>query len=334
MNPRYLTLAVSPLLCNRAAGGLAGDWIHIVPKGELLNAEAGMVQVLDDEAMDSILANIAADQQRLGDRWPGLYAGREHFIYNEDQDSAALAWFKRFEKRADGIWAHQDGLTDLGREAVANGRYKFTSFVADRRDTQPLGGQRHRILKLDTVGFTNQANGKHMLTPITNRNGAAAVISARPDAPAALPDVHPKAAADRLMVLANRQKAATGGNFETAWHQVRREHPRLFATANVNLTREEFISNRAPKFEDKESKICWEIAEAVEDRVRARWQTPVEIHRSGSCLSLFLDKWRDLQSSMTAEEAWLSLKASNPQLFGQAMLETREAELYQKGVLG
>lgn len=329
---KHLSCIAAPLLRNRA--GVDGDWIHIVPKGEVPNAEAGIVQVLDDAALDSILQNLRADADRLGPRWPGLYGGREHFIYNDEQDSVALAWFKTFEKRADGIWAHRDGLTDLGREAVENGRYKFTSFVAQQHDTQPLGGDRHRILKLDTVGFTNQANGKHLLTPITNRAAATAALPARPSVPTALAGVHPKAAADRLMVLANRQKAATGGNFETAWQQVRREHPRLCATANVNLTREAFISNRTPKFEDHESKICWQIAEAVEDRVRARLQTPVEIHRSSSCLSLFLAKWRELQSSMTAEEAWLSLKASNPQLFGQAMLETREAELYQKGVLG
>lgn len=156
------------IILNRAAA-TADGWIHIVPKGELPNREAGIVQVLDDVALDSILAGIAADQQRLGNKWPGVYAGREHFIYNDDQDSAALAWFKNFEKRADGIWAKDDGLTDIGQTEIKNGRYKFTSFVADRKDVQKLAGNKVRILKIDTVGFTNQANGKELLTPITNR---------------------------------------------------------------------------------------------------------------------------------------------------------------------
>lgn len=157
------------IIRNRAETVTKEGWIHIVPAGELPNHEAGVVQVLDDQALDAILRNIAADRTRLGDRWPGLYAGREHFIYNDNQDSAALAWFKDFEKRPDGIWAKEDGLTDLGREAIRNGRYKFTSFVADRRDAERLGDNRYRILKLDTVGFTNQANGKELLTPMTNR---------------------------------------------------------------------------------------------------------------------------------------------------------------------
>ncbi|MDB6023331.1 MAG: Mu-like prophage protein [Pedosphaera sp.] len=164
MNPHHL------IICNRANPISAdGGFIHIVPKGELPNPEAGIVQVLDDKSMDAILANLAADKKRLGDNWPGLYAGEEHFIYDDKQSSAAFAWFKDFEKRADGIWASDDGLTDLGRAAIQNKRFKFTSFVADPQDTQPLDGNRVRILKVDTIGFTNAANGKELLTPITNR---------------------------------------------------------------------------------------------------------------------------------------------------------------------
>ena len=174
MNPTHLVITNRQ---SEIGNPQSTGWIHIVPKGELPNREAGVVQVLDDTSLDSILANIAADKARLGERWPGIYAGREHFIYNDTQDSAALAWFKDFEKRADGIYASAAGLTDVGRDVVKNGHYKFTSFVADRRDTQSLGvppsggPARVRILKLDTVGFTNQANGKELLTPITNRAG-------------------------------------------------------------------------------------------------------------------------------------------------------------------
>jgi len=165
------------IIFNRATLEPVDGWIHIVPKGELPNAEAGIVQVLDEQALDSILANIKKDQNRLGDNWPGVYAGREHFIYDADKDSEALAWFKEFEKRANGIWAKDDGLTDIGCEAVQNRRYKFTSFVTDPADLEQLTGKRvgegglpkFRVLKIETVGFTNQANGKELLTPIVNR---------------------------------------------------------------------------------------------------------------------------------------------------------------------
>jgi len=129
------------IVFNRAALTSAGGWIHIVPKGELTNAEAGIVQVLDEAALEAILAALEKDRQRLGDKWPGLYAGREHFIYDSDQDSAALAWFKDFQKRGDGIWAKADGLTPDGASALKNGQYKYTSFVADPSNLQPVGDE-------------------------------------------------------------------------------------------------------------------------------------------------------------------------------------------------
>jgi hypothetical protein len=147
------------------------------------------VQVLDDPALDSILDHIQQDKNRLGENWPGVYAGREHFIYDSGQDSAALGWFKEFEKRPNGIWARDNGLTSLGADAVKNRLYKYTSFVADPEDLEPVvarasrpfdenegdtGGTsaplpRYRVKKIETIGFTNHANGKELLTPIANR---------------------------------------------------------------------------------------------------------------------------------------------------------------------
>lgn len=171
MNPSHF------IICNRAGLVTRDGWIHIVPRGELPNREAGVIQVLDDAALAAIVRNIEADRTRLGDRWPGIYAGREHFIYNDEKDSAALAWFAKFETRADGLWASEDGLTPAGVEALRNKTYKFTSFVADRASAERLapaatGTPRLRITRLDTVGFTNQANGKELLSPISNRGGA------------------------------------------------------------------------------------------------------------------------------------------------------------------
>ncbi len=157
------------IIFNRQMAESQGGWIHIVPKGEVPNRQAGVVQVLDDTALDSILTNIEKEKNRLGNRWPGIYGGEEHFFYDDDRSTEAFAWFKDFDKRADGIWAKDDGLTDLGQSAIKNRRFKYTSFVADPKDTEKLGGKKIRILAIETVGFTNSPTGKELLTPIMNR---------------------------------------------------------------------------------------------------------------------------------------------------------------------
>ncbi len=168
MRPLILSLGL-PVL-NRGDSREDG-WLHIVPKGELPNKEAGVVQVLDETGLAAILENLRADSRHLGNRWPGLYGGEEHFIYDESKSSEAFWWGREFELRGDGLWGRGE-FTDIGREAIKNKRFKFTSFVVDPSHAgalERLGNDRVRVRRIDTVGFTNFANGKHLLTPITNR---------------------------------------------------------------------------------------------------------------------------------------------------------------------
>ncbi len=228
-------------LLNRAAQIAPDGWIHIVPKGELENTAAGIVQVLDDVSLDSILNNIESKKAELGNRWPGLYAGREHFIYDSDQDSAALAWFKDFEKREDGIWANAAGLTPTGKEAIANAEYKFTSFVALREDVRQLGANKARIMRIDTIGFTNQANGKDLLTPMTNRSAQAASSKADGED---VSSMSPERAAAKFAVLVNRTQTAQGWDFTRAWNHCRTTHGILFNRMSGQTGAKPKISNR------------------------------------------------------------------------------------------
>lgn len=166
------------LLSNRAlpfetdAAGLPRR-IHIVPRGELFNAEANVTQVLDDSAITAILADLRNRHAKNG----GLYLGEEHFIYNADRSSEAFAWGKEFSADAAGIWVENPDYTDVGAAALKNRRFKWTSFVVDPRSAgavEPLAKNRYRILGIDTVGFTNLANGKALLVPISNRNSPGA----------------------------------------------------------------------------------------------------------------------------------------------------------------
>ncbi len=164
---RQLLIANRSLPLEFSATGLPAR-LHLVPRGELPNKVAGVVQVLDDQALDSILADLRNTKAKNG----GLYLGEEHFIYNSEMSSQAFAWAKEFEKDSQGIWATAYEPTDVGATALKNKRFKWTSFVADAEQpgaVQALGNGRVRILKIDTVGFTNFPNGKALLTPLSNR---------------------------------------------------------------------------------------------------------------------------------------------------------------------
>lgn len=175
-------------LTNRSDSAITPEWIHIVPRGELWNAEAGLMQVLDDEAIKSILANINSDRARQGSKWAGIYLGKEHHCLNPQLDSVAMGWFKNFKVDADGLWGSTDGLTPLGKQAVADKLYKYTSFTAHRDDVQPLDGNRVRILAIHNVGLTNNPNGAELLTPISNREAGSPKPAAGSQQP---PAAHP-----------------------------------------------------------------------------------------------------------------------------------------------
>jgi uncharacterized Zn finger protein (UPF0148 family) len=176
---RQLLIANRSLPIEFNADGLPAR-LHLVPRGELPNKAAGVVQVLDEQALNSILTDLRSTKAKNG----GLYLGEEHFIYNADMSSQAFAWAKEFEKDDQGIWATVYEPTDVGATALKNKRFKWTSFVADAEQpgaVQSLGNGRVRILKIDTVGFTNFPNGKALLTPLSNRTGTPSTGSACPD---------------------------------------------------------------------------------------------------------------------------------------------------------
>ena len=70
------------LVINRATSPLqpSDGWIHIVPAGEVPHEEAGIVQVLDERALNNIMAAFNQDKATQGDKWPGLY-GKPRTFY-------------------------------------------------------------------------------------------------------------------------------------------------------------------------------------------------------------------------------------------------------------
>jgi hypothetical protein len=211
---------MTPIFCNREFQRSADGWILAVPAGELYNAEADVMQVMDPASLRSIVANWDEQRQRLGENFPGIYVGVEHHIYDPALSSAALGWAKEWRIDEKGIWLRVE-WTDLGDEAIRNRRFKFASFCVDPNapnSLQSLGHGRFRVLKVHTIGLTNLPNGKDLLVPIANRGDgepAAAVTS--------------EGACRAFGLVVNRKRATLKCSFDHAWSLASKEEPALFA---------------------------------------------------------------------------------------------------------
>jgi len=156
--------ALTPLL-NRDGSLPADNWYHLVPLGEYPLREkntAGKVttriQVLDARALDALVNSFH----------PKLLIDQEHWSYDLERSSEAYGWVTEVQKRDDGLWGKVE-WTDLGEAAVKNKRYRYLSPVWLPRDTESLGKDRLRPLRLDSAGLTNTPNLRGMV-PLSNRS--------------------------------------------------------------------------------------------------------------------------------------------------------------------
>jgi phage I-like protein len=172
----------SPVL-NRDFSHPSDGWYQIEPKGEHPNRAGGVVQVIDDEATQSIVnrfnEDAAAGTLRHGNE---MLIDHEHFSDQPDQETRAYGWLQELQNRPDGIYARVR-WTKTGREAVDGGDYRFFSTEYLPADLQPVKSatanrqsaiSRVRPLRLGGLSLTNMNNNRGQ-KPITNRdpNGVA-----------------------------------------------------------------------------------------------------------------------------------------------------------------
>lgn len=161
---------------NRNFNKPSDGWYHIAPTGEYPHPETGLLQVLDDAALQAIVNRFDEDSHRPN--FGGVLVDFDHFSYDPDKSSAAAGWITRLENRPDGLWA-QVRWSEGGERALANGSYRFISPVWLRHDTVPAGPGRVRPLRLDSAGLTNSPNLKGMV-PLSNRR---AELTPEPEKP-------------------------------------------------------------------------------------------------------------------------------------------------------
>lgn len=125
-------------------------------------------QVIDEEALQSIVNRFRQERDVAGDNFAGMLVDNDHLSHDLENSTEALAWAQDLEIREGQLHARLD-LTDLGEPAIRNKRFKFFSTEYNPEDLQDLGGGAVRPLRLSGLALTNRPNNRGA-KPISNRS--------------------------------------------------------------------------------------------------------------------------------------------------------------------
>lgn len=226
------------IILNREFQHPADGWYQIETPGEHLNEKSGVVQVIDDVSVSSIVNrfNQEADdyQRKNGNPFPGMLIDHEHFKHQADKETRAYGWLMRMENRG-GVPFGKINWTATGKPAIDGGDYRFFSSEYDQKDLHVLNREakppRVRPMRLDGLSLTNDPNNKGGAA-ITNRagGGAGAGVSA-PD------DLFPTPALDKWFQAVKAIEESAGINANVAfdwwtyWSMAKQQFPDLYAAA-------------------------------------------------------------------------------------------------------
>lgn len=178
-------------ILNRQFRHPADGWYHIEPRGQHPNTTAGVVQLIDEEAVREIVATFNRDAENGTLSHGGeMLIDHEHFSHDSNKETRAFGWLNRLQARADGIYG-RIRWSKTGREAVDGGDYRFfsTEYDPDCCEEVPGEGDRRarqlRPLALAGLTLTNRPNNRGA-KPITNRSWGGA-DDPLPDKPANSP---------------------------------------------------------------------------------------------------------------------------------------------------
>jgi phage I-like protein len=164
-------------ILNRAGQLPEDGWYEIETPGEHLNPAAGVVQLLDAAAFDSIVNRFKAEAAKPN--FAGLLIDQDHFSLDPEKSTESFGWLMDVRNREGRLEGKID-WTDIGEPAVKAKRFKFFSTVYGAGDVEKVGTRTIknrayplvRPLALDRLALTNDPNNKGG-KPISNRNPAA-----------------------------------------------------------------------------------------------------------------------------------------------------------------
>ncbi|HWC59400.1 MAG TPA: phage protease [Verrucomicrobiae bacterium] len=270
-------------------------WYQIEAKGDHPNRAAGVVQIIDDEAIKSIVNRFNADAA-AGTLSHGheMLVDIEHFKDQADKESRAYGWLRELQAREDGIYG-RILWTTTGKPAVDGGDYRFFSTEYSLDDSQVFKNGKTkevRPLRLDGLTLTNMNNNKGQ-KPITNRVGAAQDTN-EPHRSEVEPG-YPKPALEAWFKAVESMKRGVKSNagaqpeFWQAWNLCKRQHPELYEAAFGSLAADPFGDPANDYLTDKSAA---EMASNIANRIKS-------------------------ESGCTFGEAWSRTQMEAPKLFNR-----------------
>ncbi len=167
--------APTVLIANRDFKLPADGWMQLFGYGEVPapienpdGKEVAVVQVLDAQAADAVVASVRAEAAKPN--FGGVLVDFEHFSLDPTKESRAAMWIDEAQKRDDGVWV-KSRITNSGRAALEGGDYRFISPVLDFPTKTYRKGERVRPVGLCCAGLTNDPRIKGGV-PLSNRHTA------------------------------------------------------------------------------------------------------------------------------------------------------------------
>lgn len=158
------------------------DWYEVEVYGEHFNPAAGVVQVIDQAAAQSIVNRFHEAAKEPG--FAGVLIDYDHFSMDPSKESRAAGWAEDMRVSNRGYEA-KIRWSRTGKADVEGGDFRFFSTVYPApKDCQPVGTRELRNRKgaavpavrplaLDRLAITNDPNNKGQ-RPISNRQPAEA----------------------------------------------------------------------------------------------------------------------------------------------------------------
>ena len=158
-------------ILNRSTAPPEDGWYQIEVTG-LHAAGPKRQQLIDEQAMETIVTRFQSEREAEGDSWMGMLVDIDHHSHDLSKTTEAWAWLQDLDIR-DGQLHGKLDLTDLGEAAILNKRVKRFSTEYDPADTEEVEPGIVRPLRLAGLAFTNRPNNRGG-KPISNRAEPAA----------------------------------------------------------------------------------------------------------------------------------------------------------------